>query len=73
MSNYSFETLEARRIWALQFKMNISIQKMTDFVAIVGASIEPFYTEKIWLGTTRLKYFEFEQEAEVWLKHLKGA
>ena len=27
VSNYSFETLEARRIWSLQFKMNQNIQK----------------------------------------------
>ncbi len=71
VSNYSFETLEARRIWSLQFKMNRNIQKRTDFVAIVGSSNEAFGTEKIWMKTKRLKFFEKEQEVEMWLLETK--
>ncbi len=71
VSNYSFETLEARRIWSLQFKMNQNIQKKADLVAIVGSPNETFDTEKIWMETTRLKFFEKEQEAEIWLLETK--
>lgn len=72
VSNYSFETLEARRIWSLQFKMNKNIQKKTGFVAIVGSPNETFDTEKIWMETTKLKFFEKEQEAETWLLETKN-
>lgn len=71
VSDYSFDTLEARRIWSLQFKMNQSIQKMTDLVAIVGSPNEAFYTEKTWMETTRLKFFEKAGEAEIWLLETK--
>ena len=67
VSNYSFETLEARRIWSIQFKMNKDIQKRADFVAIVGSSLEPYGSEIIWMETTKLKYFEKDHEAEKWL------
>jgi hypothetical protein len=67
VTDYSFDTLEARRIWALQFKMNKNIQKKTELAAIVGSPNETFYTEKTWMETTRLKFFEKEEEAELWL------
>jgi hypothetical protein len=71
VTEYSFNTLEARRIWALQFKMNPSIQKKAELVAIVGSPNETFYTEKTWMETTRLKFFEKEGEAEIWLAETK--
>jgi hypothetical protein len=71
VSEYSFDTLEARRIWSLQFKMNQSVQKKADLVAIVGSPNEAFYTEKTWMETTRLKFFEKEREAEIWLLETK--
>ena len=71
VSKYSFDTLEARRIWSLQFKMNESIQKKTSLVAIVGSPYEASYTEKTWMETTRLKFFEKEREAEIWLLETK--
>jgi len=71
VSEYSFDTLEARRIWSLQFKMNQSIQKKADLVAIVGSPNEAFYTEKTWMETTRLKFFKKEREAEIWLLETK--
>lgn len=46
VSNYSFDTLEARRIWSLQFKMNQTIQMKTSLVAIAGSPYEASYTEK---------------------------
>jgi hypothetical protein len=67
VTEYSFETLEARRIWAIQFKMNKRVQEKTDLVAIVGSPNETLYTEKTWFETTRLKFFEKEEEAESWL------
>ncbi len=65
--DYSFETLEARRIWSIQFKTNEAIQEKIDLVAIVGSPNEAFNTEKLWMETTRLKFFEKEQDAELWL------
>jgi hypothetical protein len=67
----NFDTLEAKRIWSLQFKMNQSIQKKTELVAIVGTPTLAFYTEKKWFETTRFKFFEKEQEAEMWLLEKK--
>ncbi len=72
VSSYSFETLEARRIWSLQFKMNEDIQKRADFVAIVGSPNEAFNTEKLWMETTKLKFFEKDQDAEKWLLESKS-
>jgi hypothetical protein len=71
VTEYSFETLEARRIWALQFKMNKRVQEKTDFAAIVGSPNETYYTEKTWMETTRLKFFENVKEAELWLRETK--
>ncbi len=67
VANYSFETLEARRIWSIQFKMNSSIQRRVSHAAIVGSPSEVFNTEKIWMETTNLKFFEQEDEALKWL------
>ncbi len=64
---YSFETLEARRVWSLQFKMNKNIQKRTELVAIVGPTSEEFRTEKKWMETTKLMFFTTENEAKKWL------
>ena len=71
VTEYSFETLEARRIWALQFKMNKRVQEKTDLVAVVGSPNETLYTEKTWFETTRLKFFEKVKEAELWLLETK--
>ena len=71
VSDYSFETLEARRIWSLQFKMNQSIQQKADFVAIVGSPHEDNNSEKAWMETTILKFFENERDAELWLIEAK--
>ena len=67
VSNYSFTTLEARRIWSLKFKMNVDIQRKASFVAIVGPLNKAFNPEKKWMETTTLNFFEIEQEAQEWL------
>jgi hypothetical protein len=67
VTEYSFDTLEARRIWAVQFKMNRTVQEKVEFVAIVGSPNETLYTEKTWFETARLKFFEKDKEAETWL------
>ena len=67
VSNYSFTTLEARRIWSVQFKMNKNIQKKAVKVAVVGSTLELNNTEKNWMNSTRLKFFKNENDAENWL------
>ncbi len=71
VSQYQFETLEARRIWSLEFKMNEELQKRIQFVAIVGSPYEAINTEKRWMETTHLKFFEDEPTAINWLMEMQ--
>lgn len=46
--------------------MNRSIQEKTEMIAIVGSTPELNGTEKNWMETTNLKFFEKEAVAVSW-------
>lgn len=67
VSNYSFKTLEARRIWSLGFKMNAILQEKIDNVAIIGAPQNIESKEEIGKNSTVIKFLSTKEEGERWL------
>jgi len=67
MRGYSFQTLEARRIWSLGFKTAKPIEDNVNLVAIVGDDNYTVRAEKEMLESETLRFFWDEESAKAWL------